>query len=90
MVQPEIAFHDAFAVIYLIVYKSFSSLTNKYKPLIDRYYLKRRPEKLTFKVKLDTRELIWIKVAGQYKPEGSGMTPNDNRTSQLHTNNNNI
>ncbi len=39
--------------------------------VLNRFYSRRRPEKRMFQIKLETRQLIWIRVAGG-KPEGIG------------------
>ena len=39
--------------------------------VLNRFFSKRRPEKRMFQVKLETRQLIWIRVAGS-RPEGFG------------------
>ncbi|XP_067931452.1 1-phosphatidylinositol 4,5-bisphosphate phosphodiesterase gamma-1-like [Watersipora subatra] len=39
--------------------------------ILTRYYVRKRPEKLTFKVRLHTGELIWIRSEGQVKPDGT-------------------
>ena len=37
--------------------------------VLNRFFSKRRPEKRMFQMKLETRQLIWIRVAGG-RPEG--------------------
>ncbi len=37
--------------------------------VLNRFFSKRRPEKRMFQLKLETRQLIWIRVAGG-RPEG--------------------
>jgi len=39
-----------------------------------RFYMKKRPEKLTFKVILETRQLVWIRSVNQAKPEGTSKS----------------
>ncbi len=39
--------------------------------VLNRFYSRRRPEKRMFQIKLETRQLIWIRVAGG-RPEGIG------------------
>lgn len=36
------------------------------------YFYKKRPERRTLRVKLETRQLLWIKAQGG-RPEGTGM-----------------
>ena len=38
--------------------------------VLTRFHCKKKPEKRTFQVKLETRELVWIRAQGN--PEGTG------------------